>query len=143
MYALTLWQPWCWLVSAGIKRVENRPWEPPSELIGQRFALHAGKKWDDDGSDWIDLAMIDDPIQYPDRSLIPFGAITATARLVCVATNMETVVRHAGGEQRRWFFGPYGWILDDIRQVTPIPCRGFQKLWGVPPEIEMQLREAA
>lgn len=40
MKALTLWGPWHWAISHGPKRVENRDWPPPRDLIGQWFAIH-------------------------------------------------------------------------------------------------------
>ena len=36
-----------------------------------------------------------------------------------------------------WWFGPVGWILADVRPLaTPVPCKGAQGLWVVPPRIE-------
>jgi len=46
LYALTLWQPWADLVIDEIKPVENRGWAPPTWLIGQPFAIHAGRTYD-------------------------------------------------------------------------------------------------
>lgn len=40
-----------------------------------------------------------------------------------------------------WLTGPLGWMLDDVRALPePIPCRGFQKLWTVPPEVLSRAR---
>jgi hypothetical protein len=44
-----------------------------------------------------------------------------------------------------WFAGPVGWFLEDVTVLPePVPCRGDQKLWEVPPdvlaEVERQLR---
>jgi len=46
--ALTLWQPWSWAIAHAGKRVENRTWAPPASVIGQRVAIHAGLKLDDE-----------------------------------------------------------------------------------------------
>ena len=48
MRALTLWQPWAWLVANGHKLVENRPWAPSPTALppGHRFAIHAGKRYE-------------------------------------------------------------------------------------------------
>lgn len=43
MKALTLWPEWLPAICHMNKTVENRTWCPPDSLIGQRFALHAGK----------------------------------------------------------------------------------------------------
>lgn len=39
-----------------------------------------------------------------------------------------------------WFVGRYGWLFDQ-RQVlaTPIPCRGYQKLWTVEDDVAARL----
>ncbi|NOW46218.1 hypothetical protein FHW96_002376 [Novosphingobium sp. SG751A] len=41
--ALTIWQPWASLITAGAKPYEFRSWRPPASLIGQRIVIHAGK----------------------------------------------------------------------------------------------------
>lgn len=52
--ALSLRQPWAWLVAAGIKPVENRTW--PTKFRG-RFYIHAAKSKDINvqglGDEWI------------------------------------------------------------------------------------------
>ena len=44
MKALTLWQPWATLIMDGIKTRETRTWPPPSVLVGDRLAIHAGRR---------------------------------------------------------------------------------------------------
>lgn len=44
MKALTIWQPWASLIMMGAKPFEFRGWKPPSSLIGQRIAIHAGAR---------------------------------------------------------------------------------------------------
>jgi hypothetical protein len=36
--------------------------------------------------------------------------------------------------------GRYAWILGDVRQIEPIPCRGKQRLWDVPQGVEEVIR---
>ena len=128
MYALTLWQPWCYAMSHLGKRVENRPWHPPAWLIGQRFALHAGAMLHDDSFESLQHLL---PAELDRRSL-PRKAVCATARL-------RSVVREAvelPGDQRQWFVGPFGWVVDDLLVLPqPVPCRGFQKLWQLPVDV--------
>ena len=84
MYAITLHQPWASLISLGLKAVETRSWPAPARLVGQRIAVHAGKRvvrrpgeaiekelrahW---GDDW--------------QVIIPNGAVVATAVLAGMA----------------------------------------------------------
>jgi hypothetical protein len=109
-------------------------------MVGQRFAIHAGKRWCNESLEtYRAISYREEPVP-PKRDAFVFGAIIATCRLVCVVTSPDDAGRIANGrEQWRWFFGPYGWVLADMQEVTPIPCRGFQGLWTIPKEIEAQL----
>ncbi len=41
------------------------------------------------------------------------------------------------GDQRRWFFGPVGYVLRDVRALAvPVPCRGWQGFWTLPVDVE-------
>lgn len=131
MKALTLWQPWAHLVACGIKPVENRPWAPPSWLRGRRFAIHAGKRWDQASADRIEEIL---GVRL-EREDCTFGAVIATA-VLARWTEDPLTIRPA---HRRWFFGPWGWLLIRIEAIEPIPCRGYQKLWNLPREVGEQL----
>lgn len=39
--ALTVKQPWSFLICSGIKDIENRTWKCPQKYIGQRVLIHA------------------------------------------------------------------------------------------------------
>ena len=130
MKALSLSQPWLWAVLYAGKHVENRSWPPPIDMIEQRIALHAAKSWDDDAiSFFIKLG-----IEHPHRKdLYTAGAIVGVATIDRVVTTDKTIA----DDQKRWFFGEYGWLLKDVRPLkSPIPATGRQKLWTMSPEIE-------
>lgn len=133
MDALTLWQPWAGLVVWGGKRVENRKRFPPKKLIGKRFAIHAGLVYDDSAEERFGAE-----VKALHRMARVHGAIIGTAVL-------DFAVRGPEGlppELRRWFFGPVGWVLKDIRPVKPVWCRGFVGVWRVPSDVEAQLEAA-
>ena len=44
MKAITLYQPWASLIPEGHKTIETRVRPPPLSLVGQRIAIHAGKR---------------------------------------------------------------------------------------------------
>lgn len=50
LLALSIQQPWAWLLVNGFKPVENRSW--PTKVRG-RIAIHAGKKFDYEGYRWV------------------------------------------------------------------------------------------
>jgi hypothetical protein len=133
MKALTLIRPWSTLIALGHKPIENRTWKPsPAQLRdGEDLAIHAGKKWDEEVADFalslgVEISPKDD--DHPHSAII------------CVVNYMGTV----GASSNPWFFGPWGWVLRDIRPLTPIPCKGAQGLWTPPADvlaaIEEQLR---
>ena len=44
MKAISIKQPWAYLIAAGIKDIENRTWKCPEKYIGQRVLIHASAK---------------------------------------------------------------------------------------------------
>ncbi len=41
------------------------------------------------------------------------------------------------GEQRRWFFGVYGYVLEEVVVLPqPVPMRGWQGFWTMAPDKE-------
>jgi hypothetical protein len=144
MRALTLWQPWGWAVVSGHKTVENRPWAPPANMVGVPFAIHAGKKWDEQAAESI--LMLLDSDQLPlHPTLTAAGAVigVATIERFVWTEAFEVEERHPSTltlEQSRWFFGPYGWVLRDVvRLDEPVPCRGFQMFWTLPSDVEAEV----
>ena len=43
MKAISIRQPWAYLIAAGIKDIENRTWKCPGKYIGERVLIHASK----------------------------------------------------------------------------------------------------
>lgn len=124
MYALTLWQPWAWSITHGPKRVENRDWPFPRSLRGSVIAIHAGQRWDQEGAEFLaDLGLA---VGTKDDHHL--GAVLGVARLVEVVTDSRQIKL----DQRRFFFGEFGWVLGDVRALKqPIYCRGMQRLWSL------------
>jgi ASCH domain len=124
MRALSFSQPWLWSILHAGKRVENRSWPPPVAQIGQRFALHAAKSWDDDAVGFmLKLGVDHAPAR---RDLYPAGAIVGVATI----DRVVTVDRTLADDQKRWFFGEYGWILTDVVAFRDhLSATGKQGLW--------------
>lgn len=135
MKSLTLWQPWATLIIHGPKRIENRTWAPPHFVMNQRIAIHAGKKFQKDV--WDDLKMF---VRPDGPRTPPLGAIVGTAIVRGYVLNADKLPE----EQKEWFNGPVGWVLDEIIALPePISCNGAQGLWDVPPDIEQQILRKA
>jgi len=126
MKALSIKQPWLWAITDLDKRIENRSWNPPEWIIGKTIALHASKRDDIEGGLFINNISG----KLPPHNL-PRGAIVATCRIVGWI-DMRNKGSCIGGSllDDPWFFGPIGWILDDIYKLyKPIPCNGALGLW--------------
>lgn len=165
MRALTLTQPWAGLVAAGIKLVENRP-RPVirREDFGIPFAVHAGRAVDESVYSRIqaiapELWSYDDLTDEELVNSIPEWRRLSriTSAVIAVATLERAVLEWRDGlevdaygvdggpavdlgDQRRWFFGPIGYVLRDVRALAaPVPCRGWQGFWTLPPEVERRV----
>lgn len=127
MKALSLKQHWLYAITDLDKRIENRSWPPYAHIIGECIALHASKTIDRSSQEVIHQIS---GVIVPDDT--PRGAIVATA---VIAGYHEW-----GGWHDKWFFGAYGWILEDVTKLhKPIPCKGMLGLWQVPDNIEVQI----
>lgn len=166
-FALTLWRPWAGLVAAGVKPVENRTWPPPARVIGQRIAIHAGKRWDHGGAQWAFQTLVTNGAPVVEAMAAALGQARHPEGVVAVATVAGWVF--AGNPPRTaialsatpgvhgitasdpaapWFVGPVGWVLREVVALpVPVACRGAQGLWRLPPDVrarvEEQIRRAA
>lgn len=154
---VTLTQPWAGLVAAGIKLIENRdkPIVAP-ERFGEVFGIHASREIDqavylrirqiapelfdgwnvDDVSSWplwyrlsritsavLGVGTIYAGIGIKPRRPVPAGAVLTPDDLP--------------PEQRRWFFGPIGYALRDVRTLAePITgVSGGLSNWAMPDDV--------
>jgi hypothetical protein len=109
--AISIQQPWSWLIVNGFKDIENRDW--PTRFRG-RVLIHAGKKIDAQDEDfYADLKQkgIDFPLGTFDRMT---GGIVGEAEIVDCVTASES----------RWFFGRYGFVIRNARPLPFMPCKG-------------------
>lgn len=112
--ALSIRQPWAWAILNAGKRIENRPqrWKYRGPIC-----IHASLGGD--AGEHL-MAMIeikratDGAANVPDRYQIERGGIIGTAEIVDVVTESDSP----------WFFGPYGYVLDNVRPHPFIPVKG-------------------
>lgn len=99
--AISIRQPYAWLVANGHKPVENRTWR--THFRG-RIAIHAGSKLAPDFDEACEAARaagIDLPAE------LPLGGIVGAATLA------DCVESHSS----EWFTGPFGFVMQDARPV--------------------------
>jgi hypothetical protein len=106
--ALSIMQPWPYLIFHAGKDIENRDWRT---TFRGRFLIHAGKKFD--GARGARRYM---GIDLPER--LDMGGIVGMAEIVdCIDCND---LRSASP----WFFGKFGFALTGARPLPFRPCRG-------------------
>lgn len=109
MKALSIRQPWAWLIVNGHKAVENRRWK--SAYKGP-LAIHAGKKFDRLGYNFVRSCFPD--IAMPDPEAFERGGIVGMAEMTgCVTCSDD-----------RFFAGPYGFTLQTAKPCGFIPMAG-------------------
>lgn len=126
MKVLSIQQPWAWAICNAGKDIENRNW--PTNFRGE-FLIHAGKKYDPDGYEFLREFDI-----IPPSYEIHFGGIVGKATLV------NCVTKH----NSKWFFGPYGFVLANRKPLDFIPLKGqlgFFEYKKLSKEEEIELRK--
>ena len=109
MKALSIKQPWSWLIVNGHKDIENRTWY--TKFRG-KFLIHAGK-----APDKTVLTSKVNGIILPNFCYADFGGIVGIAEIVdCVDCIFAP--------NSPWFSGPYGFVLKNARPLPFMPVRG-------------------
>lgn len=140
MRALTLWQPWASLVACGAKRLETRSWR-----TGYRgpVAIHSScakvERLTRNLSSYTFDRMIE-AVGVSDFDTLPKGVILATVDLLDCVPACGAVE-----DANECLFGDYTpgrfvFVLGNLRRLAiPVRCRGSQRLWRVPAEVEAQV----
>jgi hypothetical protein len=111
--ALSIRPPWAWAIAQAGKRIENRTWTTPYRGL---LYIHASASAPASDSDAIERLCGRRPPATMTR-----GAIIASAQLVAIRPVADVV--------DRWAFGPWCWVLDDVRAIEPRPMKGRLGLW--------------
>lgn len=145
MYALTVWQPWAWLISAGHKRVENRDWCPNFRLLkeGDDLAIHSAVREPSrlDIQDARLRARAFGVKEWPSADSTELGTAFGRGRVVAVVrfAGVARAREDLSVEQRVWWVGKYGWKLENVRQLnlgSAPKVLGQQGLWMLPGNVE-------
>ncbi len=135
IYALSIKQPWAWLICKGYKDIENRDWrigrEPAPGFhrmnhkieLPARIYIHAGLSKSEMDSDTLGYIM--ELLNYGQREAliramqnkgVNLGFIIGEAAITdCVTISNSP-----------WFVGKYGFVFKDpVLYDEPLPCRGM------------------
>ena len=120
--ALSIRQPWAWLILHAGKDIENRDWRTP---FRGRFLIHAGKGMTrSEYEDCLQFAhAVSEERPFPSGLTMPSfedlerGGIVGSVEIVdCV-----------GHSNSPWFFGTFGFVL---RNPKPLPFRPLKGQLG-------------
>ena len=118
--ALSIQQPWAWLIVNGLKAVENRTWR--SSFRGP-ILIHAGKAVDRDALTSLQRGFHPASGRKLDAGLAELRRHAQLMRMggfVGVAEVVDCIDR----SDDEWFVGPYAFVLRDARPIPFIPARG-------------------
>lgn len=121
MRAISVWQPWAWLIVYGYKPVENRTWSltykgPLVIHAGKRLGREQQKDYDDICRTFPDLIP-----RMPKLKDMDFGGVVGTVNMV------DCVTQHPSP----WFHGPFGFVFTDAEVTQFAPFPGKQGLFPV------------
>jgi len=109
MQALSIQQPWAWLIVNGYKNVENRDWSTKQR---GNILIHTGKKFDKEGYEWIEDEFPEIPLPLPAE--FQKGGIVGKATIVDCVSEMDSP----------WFFGRFGFVMEGAGPLPFYACNG-------------------
>ena len=146
MKAITVLEPWASLIACGAKKIETRSWK--TSYRG-KIAIHAAKS-----KKCIDMAG-DEPFKSALKGNRGFmidtktglvccpGCVIAIADLVDCAQFAHTLIPKRNtillknqevGKSEIEFGdctpGRWGWILENVQRIKPVPVKGQQRIWN-------------
>jgi len=114
MKALSIKQPWAYLIMEGIKDIENRTW--PTKLRG-RFLIHASLGYDKKAEAGLEMEGHTIPLN------LPSGCILGSVEIV------DCVQHHPSKWKQK---DTYGYVLKEPRKLhTPWPYKGQLRFFDV------------
>jgi len=121
MKALSIRQPWAWLIVNGYKDIENRTW--PTQFRG-RVMIHAGQAVDGQVLALWRVDSVLNTVPMPSISHLTTGAIIGEVYITGCVTESTSP----------WFCGPYGFVIANPQAYeVPIPYKGKLGFFEVAP----------
>lgn len=115
MKALSIRQPWAWLILNAGKDVENRDWWTH---VRGTIAVHASKGMTvseyDDVVEFLETTPGIAGIALPDRRDLQLGGFVGTVDIIDCTTVSDSP----------WFFGKHGFVLRNPQPRPFVPFRG-------------------
>ena len=115
MKVLSIKQPWAYLIANGIKDIENRNWK--TKFRGD-FLIHASKSFDKEGMLFVQSLKL-----LKNKTPLDFnygGIVGITTLIDCADTHNS-----------HWFFGKYGFVLENSRPLHFYPFKGRLNFFNI------------
>lgn len=123
MRALSIRQPWAWLIVHGHKGIENRNW---ATRYRGPIAIHASKGMTRDEYEEANSLAKSLGVELPELKSLERGGIVGHANIVdCVSESDSD-----------WFFGKYGFVLAAARPVQFQPLKGRLGFFEAPATLD-------
>lgn len=115
--ALSIRQPWAWLIIHAGKDIENRTW--PTTFRG-KCLIHAGKTMT--VGEYTDALDFFDTIETAGQIEIPsFDEMRKLCGGIVGAMHISKCVLESDSP---WFFGPWGFVITSAMSLPFRPCKG-------------------
>ncbi len=119
-HAISIRQPWAWLILTGYKAIENRargtPFRGPLYVhTGQNFDEAAFTSWD-----WI--ASRGGPAQPPERHTFERGGLVGVMDIIDCVRESDSP----------WFTGPVGYVIGRVKTIPIMPMPGQLGIFFLP-----------
>lgn len=124
MIALSIRQPWAWLILHAGKDIENRDWKTPFRGRCLIHASKSGTKADyNDAMDFLaDRSISFMGIDFPSIDQFERGGVVGSVEITGCTDNSESP----------WFVGDYGFILRNPKPLPFMPYKGRLGFFNVP-----------
>jgi hypothetical protein len=111
MKAISIRQPWAWLIVHGHKDIENRTWRTKHR---GPILIHASKTVDWEAVELVREILAEEGIDFPDDDALETGGIVGQAKILDCVSESDS----------EWFDGPYGFVIGPAEPMLFIPCQG-------------------
>jgi len=145
MKAISLRQPWLWIVVHLDKCIENRRWNTHYRGFVLLHASSACSRLEySEAVEWVRLTISPDlAMKIPPRVELPFGGICGRAEIVDVLpprlgrpSKGEGEAPYPAGVDGRWHMPEqYGFILANVVQTPFVPCKGALSLFDLDEDV--------
>ena len=129
MKALSIRQPWAWLIVNGHKSIENRDWNCRKRGT---IWIHAGLSMTKSAYEECEAFAYERGVVLPPAHHLPRGGIVGEATIVDCVTLDDYITE----SDSPWFCGDYGIVLRDAKPCELKPCKG--QLGFFTPDIEVK-----